>query len=493
MKNLSLLFTAILILQLPLEAQQIITEQTNEPVFFKVRSHDPNFQKLPQKSFYESKTDWQYIIDTTWGPGLPLAQKQQIFNTYVSKLEEKFDGFESLGFTPASWDTFKTHYFFKIDSSTSRGRFSAIMSHLTLTLRDMHTFAFDDVVLNTPLNPKVPLLILGGWLNVDHFGAILTCLPDSSIMVLRVVDNHPLNLESGDIILGYVGVKWKEILEELLQAELPLLPWGGGSASSYTDALFLSAGMNWHLFDTIDIVKYNSGDTLHLSVLPLLNLHPPPMLNNEQLEITSIPFPNYFNNEAVSYGMLPNSNIGYIYVYSEAKPTFALADQQFNLAVAELQNTDALIIDMRWNEGGWALWQNAFGILSNELEYSLNDVLRCSPSNWTFCPTGDSASYIITGNPPDLYDKPIAVLLGPTCVSMGDVNTYRLSYLSTERTFGKSSASSLGWNEIITNFTDWTLRYSIGDMYHLNQPDYYLNRKEFPIDFPVWHNRDDVA
>ena len=406
-------------------------------------------------------------------------------------MDEQFDGFESLGFTPATWDTFKTHYYLKIDSTTSRGRFSAIMSHFTLALRDNHTYAFDNVVLNTPLNPKVPLMILGGWINVEHFGAVVTCLPDSSVMILRVVDNHPLNLEPGDIIVGYDGVKWKDIFEELMEAELPILPTGGGSISSYRHEIFLSAGMSWHLFDTIDILKQSTGDTLHLSVAPLLNFNSPPILNNEQLEISNIPFPAYWSGERVTYGIIQNTNIGYVYVFAEW-PT-AIAEQQFKEAIIALQNTDGLVIDMRWNEGGWALWHEAFAILSNELEYSLNDVLRCSPSNWNMCPTGDSVSYKISGEPPDLYDRPIAVLLGPTCVSMGDINTNRLKYLSTTRIFGKSSAASYGWNNIISSFPNWTLRYSMGDMYHLRQPGNYLNRKELPLDYPIWFNPNDVA
>ena len=83
MKNLSLLFIAFLLLQFTVAAQQIVTEQTNEPIFFKVKSHDTNITKLPVKSFYESKADWQYIIDTTWGPGLPLQNKQNIFNYFA--------------------------------------------------------------------------------------------------------------------------------------------------------------------------------------------------------------------------------------------------------------------------------------------------------------------------------------------------------------------------------------------------------------------------
>jgi hypothetical protein len=67
---------------------------------------------------------------------------------------------------------------------------------------------------------------------------------------------------------------------------------------------------------------------------------------------------------------------------------------------------------------------------------------------------------------------------------MGDVNSYRLRYLPTLRTFGRATAANLGYNEVI-DITDWTIRYSIGDMYHLRQPGYYLNRKESPIDYPV--------
>jgi len=492
-KILSILFIAFLLLQFNTLAQQIITEQTNEPIFFKVTSHDSNIKELPEKSFYESRTDWQYIIDTTWGPGLPLAEKQQIFNAYVSKIEEKFDGFESLGLTPETWDTLKDYYYTKIESTTSKGRFSAIMTHLSTPLRDGHTYAFDDVVvLNTPLNPKVPLLVLNaGWVNVDHFGAVLTCLPDSSIMVLRVVDNHPLNLEPGDIIIGYNGANWKDILEELLEAELPIAPFSVGAETAFRDALFLSAGMNWHLFDTIDILKHSTGETLHLSVYPLLNLNTPPMLNNEQLEISNIPFPNYWNGEIVTYGILPNSNIGFVYVFSEW-PT-APAEQQFYEAILALQNTDGLIIDMRWNQGGWALWQSAFGILSNEVTYSIDDAYRCSASTWSLCPVNDTLTYRLAGNPPEQYDQPVAVLLGPTCFSMGDINAYRLTYLSTTKTFGKSTAASLGWNEYILNFSDWTLRYSISDMYHLKQPGNYLNRQEFPIEYPVWFDPYDVA
>jgi hypothetical protein len=193
--------------------------QDKEPRKIFMNSHDPNLKSFPEKSFYKQKADWQYIIDTTWGPGLPLAQKQQIFNTFTTSISNSFDGFQSLGMNWASWDSLKNFYYSKIDATTSRGRFCAIMQYLCSELRDGHTWCDDLEVWNTPLNPGVPFLIMSGNLRIaEHLGAVTTVLPDSSVMILRVVNNHPLNLEPGDIILGYEGVPWKELIVELMEA-----------------------------------------------------------------------------------------------------------------------------------------------------------------------------------------------------------------------------------------------------------------------------------
>lgn len=109
-----------------------------------------------------------------------------------------FDGFNSLGMSIADWDSLRNYYYSKIDSTTSRGRFSAIMNYLCGALRDGHTYCDDIEVFNTPLNPGVPFFMFtGNPRNIEHFGAVTTILPDSSVMILRVVDNHPLNLEPG--------------------------------------------------------------------------------------------------------------------------------------------------------------------------------------------------------------------------------------------------------------------------------------------------------
>ena len=492
MKNLSTLFTVFLFIQLSILAQEYEIKDPLEPGFFKQAGSKIKIKEFPKKSFYESKNDWQYIIDTTWGPGLPLEDKREIFNTFVEGLENNFDGFNSLGFTQNSWDSLKNHYYSKIDSSTSRGRFCAIMTYFSLELTDLHTYAYDNVVAFTQLYPGLPYLILTGFWDRKHFGAVVTVLPDSSVMVLRVVDNHPLNLEPGDIILGYNGVKWIDLIEELMEAELPIRPFRGACPSSLRDALFLGIGMNWHLFDTIDILKYSSGDTLHLSLAPMLNLNCPSFLNNEQLEIPGIPFPDYFNDEHITYGILEGTNIGYIYIFAHGNTGMNTVMRN---VIDSLKNTEGLIIDMRWCMGGWTYntWPEAFGVLSNDEIFTLRNALRCAPTNWNMCFTSDSLLNRITGNPPDKYQYPIALLLSQSNYSMADRNSYRLTYLDNVRTFGKSTSASLGTSNYITNFPEWTLRYSEEDLTRVSDLNYFLNRKEIPIDFPIWHNKDDVA
>jgi len=475
--------------------------RSDEPIFFIPKNHDPNYLKshqLPTKSFYESKADWQHIIDSTWGPGDSLSRKLLIFNTYASQIHDKFDG---LIFLNLNWDSLYNYYLSQITATTSKGAFAAIMAHFAYEMKDMHTYAMDTTVLYTPLNPGIPILIVGGFVSVEHFGAVTTVLPDSTTLVLRVVPDHPLNLQRGDIILGYEGIPWKQLVRELFDADLPVIASTGGCKSADTYHNLSGAGMNWHLFSTIDILRYSSGDTVHLSVLPMLNMDLPSMYNNEQLPISNIPFPRIYpppfdSDTVATYGILENSNTGYIYLASEW-PT-SKADEQFFKAINALKNTDALIVDMRFNEGGWAFFDAAFSILFNEYHKTLAAAYRCNANTFDLCPGcvygyNDIELHQIEGKGPKSYDRPVAVLLGPQCVSMGDRTAHRLRYLPKVRFFGKSADASLGHNYYIEDFPGWILRYSLEDVFHINKPGEYLNRREFPVDYPVWFNKDDVA
>jgi hypothetical protein len=494
-----LITSCILILSVSLSYGQLYSDLEESEQLISI-SHDPDYfekyGKLPDSSFYQRKSEWQAIIDSTWGPGLPLANKLLIFDTYTTILDNYFDGFLSLGLNWNSWDTLKNSYRSQINDTTSRGRFCAIMNYYTYELRDYHTKAADTTLaLRTPLNPGTPLLFAISFATVEHFGAVETALPDCTALILRVVNNHPLGIQPGDIILGYEGIRYPTLITELMDAQLPaLLPWAGAKSAD-CHILHQFAGMNWHLFDTIDILKYSTGDTVHLPVAPMINLNIPPMVNNEQMEISGIPFPDYLNGDFVSYGIMDNTNIGYIYLFSHRWwSTTVHPDEQFFEAVNALKNTEGLIIDMRFTEGGWAFFDEGFKILFNESPYTLDGAIRCNQTTFDLCPHGiDIELHQIKGNPSSLYDHPIAVLLGPTCLSMGDRTAHRLRYHPMVSFFGKSPNASCGLNTRIGNFPDWFMQVSLEDLYHLNQPGVYLNRTEFPIDFPVWHNPDDAA
>jgi len=472
--------------RLPESQQPVILKPVNHQKDFKTK-----FRILEQNSFYQSKDQWQTIIDSTWGPGIPYSEKIEIFNRYTQAITSEFDGFNSLQMSQSDWDSLKNAYFVEITDSTSCGAFAALMMHLAGELKDIHTRVDDDSVVSTPLNPGTPLLLISGFFDsIEHFGAVLTVLPDSNLLVLRTVDGHPLNLQPGDIILGYEGKRWKNLIIELLEARIPIYGRWPGAPSAYQEALQISAGMNWHLFDTIDILKYSSGDTIHLSVAPLIDLSEVPMLNNEQVPVPGVPFPDYFDEQYVSSGIIEDSNIGYIYLFEE---NYISADAQFYEALLPLLDTDGLIIDMRLNFGGWSLFNNSFALLFNENIQTIESVYRCDPPNFDLCAAGDFYLFTIPGNPNTIFDHPIAVLLGPTCVSMGDITAQRLRYHPMAKFFGKPPAASLGDNLYIEDFNGWTLRYSICDQFHVVRPGSYLNREEFPLDIPVWFDPYDVA
>lgn len=521
MKNIYYMILIVLLLVIQFgyskETKQQATDKeiSNDPIILKVKSHEPNFKGfksqylnniLSTKSFYKQKDQWQHIIDSMWGPGLPTAQKLQIFDDYATHLHDEFDGFQSLGMSWASWDSLRGYWRSKITDSTSRGRFSAIMSYFALNFRDDHTWAGDTGVLYTPLNPGVPLFCnnaLGLWNGeFAHFGAVLTAQPDSNLLVLRVANDHPLDLRPGDVIIGYEGVRWKYLVKELLKAEIPGYIWASGSETAFNHVQLVSAGMNWHLFDTIDVVKYSTGDTFHLSLHPMSSFNSPSMLNNEQIDIPGVTFPDFFSGRSVSYGTITNTNIGYIYIYIESwsgwnagPPPYA--DEELFQAVNALKQKEALIIDMRFNMGGLALFGDAFRILFNHQFSTIGSVYRCDMSTQDLCPGPwdgrfPGGSFDIPGKPPG-FDRPIALLLGPSCVSFGDLTAYRLRYHDMVRTFGKPTAASLGWNSYIRSYPDWIIQYSKADAFLVSYPSVYLNRKEFPIDYPVWFNPTDVA
>ncbi|MBK8549515.1 MAG: hypothetical protein IPL53_00090 [Ignavibacteria bacterium] len=365
-----------------------------------------------------------------------------------------------------------------------------------MILQESHTKIIDYGLNISNIEDK-PLFILGGWNNNGHFGAGLTPLQDSTLLIYQVIPQHPLGLERGDVILGYDRVPWKVLVEEILSCEFPIVydySWIGSSPSAFNHSLLISAGMNWHLFDTIDVIKYSTGDTLHLSTNPLRN-QKMQLFCTEQMNIPGISKPVY-DQQLCSYGIVPGTNIGYIYVWG----WWGNVSGQFYNAVLSLLNTEGLILDFRYNEGGnMFLSDPGLSLMFDTSKQTIDWGYRCSPNPIEMCIENNPDPYNIPGEPPG-YNKPIAVLTGPGALSSGDQVALRMKYHPHARFFGKSTAAAFNapyWYQMTNNY--WLLIAEY-DSYELNNPGVYLTHKEFEVDENIWlskelvrQGRDDVV
>lgn len=456
-----------------------------------------------------SNDTWKVAIDRYWGPGMPATEQVQIFDTFWTFADTAFAAFHNLD---VDWNVVQAQYRSEIESGVSRGRFAAVMNHMALTLREPHTYVVDSLVnIQTAVKQGTPLLY--GWVRGDngHFGACLTPLPDRSLMVYNTVEDHPLGLEIGDRVLGYEGVSWSEAYPKLLAAELPIahvpdsttsypVSWAAsrwGSAPSAYDHLWLNAaGLNWHLFDTIDIAKHVTGDTLHLPVDPLAeaSMH---ILCTEQLPVVGVGMPQPSRDQYITWGFVEESKVGYIYVWSwghgDPQATFREAVD----ALVIEHEAEGLIIDFRFNDGGIAHFPNdGLAILFDTTVPTLGVAFRTSPDDhFAMQPTEGYVPYLdIPGDPTTYFDKPIAVLTGPGAFSGGDYTAVRLGFHPQARLFGKSTSSSFAPGVPVPfQVSGWGGFLSFLDAYRKDIPDQFLTHTERRVDEAVWLMPSDVV
>jgi hypothetical protein len=451
----------------------------------------------PKRPLCLFNTDaWRARIDSTWGEGLPAEQKLEIFDRFWNVIDRKFACFQDLD---VDWNALRALYRPEVENNVSRGRFAAIMNHMALALKESHTYIDDRVVnWNTAPAPGIPLLCVGGWGDAGHFGAGLTPLPDSTLLVYKTVPSHPLGLKPGDIVLGYNGIPWKHLYPDLIKAQLPLYGrWWGCSESAYGHSWLMAAGLNWHLFEVIDVIQFEGGDTLHLSTEPMRNqsMH---LFCSEQVDVPGVPMlemDEFLAGKAVSFGILEGTRIGYVYVWG----WYGDAEEAFYHAVDSLINkspTEGLIIDFRTNFGGNMLLSNkGLELLFNQSVSTIGFVSRSDPDDHLSMRSAASpGDYVIPGNPYNHYGKPLAVLTGPGARSSGDQVALRMTFHPMARLFGRPTTASFN-SPAVLEFRDypWSSAYAEADAYLVTRPGHYLTHDEFKVDEKVWLTPEDVA
>jgi hypothetical protein len=464
-------------------------------------------ESLKRPGHYTAK-DWRALIDSVWGPGLPTATKLQIFDTFWSLIDREYAGFPYLN---VNWDSLKSLYRPEVAAGVSRGRFQAIMGQMYLPLCEVHTYIGDAGLDSSFMQggkvvfkPGVPMFWTNGWGPVGNFGAALTPLPDSSLLVYRAIASHPLGLVPGDIILGYDRIPWKILYKDLLSAQLPFEWWDGPFGStirSMTYSMLNSAGNNWSLFDTVDVVKYASADTVHLPTSPLAGLDWFSLYATDQIPVPGVPMPNLAGDEFVSHGIIQNTSIGYVYV-SRWNAADALP---FANAMADLLNVThvkGLILDFRYNLGS-ADSRNAADMGLDYL-FSQNPA---GPSRWQNAMRNIGADHLslvytapfdqYVSMQPDFYDGPVAVLTGPHARSFGDLNAFKMRSYPKVRFFGLPTNGSFpvagSVPYVAGQWGTWYYQHVVGQMQSLVNNEGLLMHKGFPVDEEVWLTRDGVA
>ena len=442
--------------------------------------------------------EWRDLIDGYWGPGMPASEQLRIFNLVWKELDEEYGAFVN---HDIDMQALRRRYRPEVREGTSKGRFAAIMNQLAIAMMDAHTvIAYGPVNWQTPLRSGTPLFVVGAWSNNATFGASLTPMADGSLCVIRAVPNHPLGLEPGDLVLGYDGVPWRELWPQLLAAELPIqlrFAWGS-TPLSWEHSALISAGQNWHLFDTIDIQKYGTDEVVSYSTDLLANQRRV-IWGNEQLPVPGVEMPDFVNEDYITWGVIEGTQIGYIYVASwHWEDQYRISEQWYE-AVDELMHhhdTIGLIVDFRLNYGGYMLEaHDGYSLLFNEPVRQFSFDLRGSPDDHLDMvqhPTYNEWRFTIPADPSTYYDKPIAVLIGPGAVSNGDWESLRLGYHPMAKTFGKPTNGAFTLSDSPDIGADWHFTKATGSGY-LVDGHRYLAHTGIEPDVEVWLERDDIA
>jgi hypothetical protein len=448
---------------------------------------------VPWAPGHRTVTDWASLIDATWGPGDPPAQQLATFDEFWEDVDARFACFHDI---EDVWLDLRALYRPEVEGGVSRGRFAGILGQLSLSLRESHTCAHDIEVTTTYAGRGIPLLYANALgFRAGDLGAAVTARDDGTGLVYRVTVNNPLGLEPGDVILGYDGHPWRDCLAELLAAELPVTGMWSSSPGGWDHNWIAAVGANWHLFDTMDVRKHASGETVHLST-HAVDGYTGRLYGSEQVRV-GVPFPNVIDGRVVTWGLIERNGrqIGYIYVLGWT----GNAGLYFHDAIDDLttnHNTAGLIIDFRKNHGGnMFLSDQGLGLLFREEVPTIEWFTRCDPNDHlALCNESIWPSYVIDPSPIDrYYDRPIAVLVGPACVSSGDQVALRLTYHPTARVFGKSTAAAFNSPESNQIGPGFGCLVAVAECARLDALDVPLTHLEFPVDEPVWLEPDDVA
>lgn len=454
--------------------------------------------------------DFVSRVDTYWGDAPDETTRLAIFDDMWGQLAREYACFDTL---EIDWDAVRDKYRPQIKSSQSYGRFYQLLSEMIGLLHDSHTVVRSEKISASPLGERPPFFVLAD--KYSPIGACVTELDDGTLVVYRTEDDNPARLTPGDEILGYDGKHWADLVEEIASWKLPLI--GGYGSAKRAERLQWSQSVlaNVHLFRELDVLRLETGEIESIPTDALLNTVSR-LACTDQLTIDGIETPFLYWPDAVadafdnpdytgwtSWGILPGTNIGYIYPYI----WFNQGPEEFDRAIEELKDTDGLIIDQRFNGGGWTTTD---GTLFSDLpwvRYLFNQDIDPFVFNLTrnlekpddYFALNWERIYLtirIDADESTFYDGPIALLQGPKAGSGGDLFPYLMSYHPKVRRFGRLTKGAFGgiatlWNPVDWHVHDLFFGYTFIQIADANGN--LIQGMELLPDEQIWLTKDDIA
>lgn len=458
---------------------------------------------------------WTELVDKTWGEGRPTSEKLALFDSVWNIANRSFPYFATK--PPINWDSLRTRFRPDIEKGVSQGKFMAYMSRLVYHLNDVHISFSDRLyflgndVLSRIYVSRVPVFFVSP---TETLGMCITTLPDGRAMVYEADTANPLKLKPGDIIVGYNGRLWRDYLSTLLNSDLPIIGSAGSTSEHQRNILLAAVLSNWHLFDNIQILRVGEKTPITLPTSLMVGWYGRQTFCRDGLPVAGVPrmtWSSFYTqrNEAI-WGKITGTNIGYIYAH---RCTDSLGKQFYN-AVKELTQdnpSDALILDLRRNDGGGIFafspgWSQLYNQPVRWLSVAFRDTAKLYDRSAMIRIPEAEPSYeqSLTSAPerfftwyryqPKLYDKPIAVLAGPSSVSAGDLFVHAMRYHPRVRIFGKPSNGAFG------SRLPWRIsRDSVNISFTMPNVNFYdvrtgnwLGGRNYPIDDEVWLSQKNV-
>jgi len=440
-------------------------------------------------------------VGAFWGEAPDKETRLKIFDDICSILAEDYAGFVVLDL---DWDEVREKYRPQVEKAESYGHFYALLSYMIAELHDVHTRIDSEKICgeifydNPSLGERPPML--RHYSNSSSsMGVCVTPMDDDRLLVYRVDPDNPAGLVPGDIILGYNGRPWHDLLDEIYDMKLPVCGAGRSSQKSHEYHQMYIAIHNAHLFEKMDVIRWGSSSPESIDTDDLLDFNSH-ILCSEQVGVEGVDLPytswdDYKAKPGITWGILPDTNIGYFYVYGPPLQ----AQEDFAVALEEMMDTDGMIIDQRYSHGGF-MCPDFFSILLNDqkdIEHIIGSVERTDPDDF-YAMSLDSVWWAdgdIDIDESTYYDHPIAILQGPLAGSAADIFPYILSHHPRARRFGRITDGSFGAIGTFWAYDPYIEDIGFGytsSIFVDSELDYLQGSEQHPEE-EVWLDPDDVA